>query len=76
MLDVEMCQNNRPHGYVEDDHELPVLIPNALITGQPVVLTVKEEESAEGEKMKRRAKHDLKSKRLMWERWMRNISGL
>ena len=68
MLDVEICRNNRPLGYVEDDHELPLLTPNAMIMGQPVVLAVHEEEFAEGEELMRRAKHILKHKQALWKR--------
>ena len=69
ILDVEICLNNRPLAYVEDDHELPVLTPNAIITGQPCVLPVDDEESTEEEEMRKRAKHILKCKKAMWKRW-------
>ena len=69
MLAVEICLNNRPLGYVEDDHELPVLFPNAMITGQPVVLAVDEEESSEEEELRKRAKHILKCKQTLWKQW-------
>ena len=69
ILDVEICLNNRPLAYVEDDHELPVLTPNAMITGQPTILAVDDEESTEEEEMRKRAKHILKCKQAIWKRW-------
>jgi hypothetical protein len=69
ILDVEICLNNRPLAYVEDDHELPVLTPNAMVTGQPTILAVDDEESTEEEEMRKRAKHILKCKQAIWKRW-------
>ena len=34
LLDVELCLNNRPLSYVEDDHEMPILTPNVMSFGQ------------------------------------------
>ena len=33
LLDVELCLNNRPLSYVEDDHEMPILTPNVMSFG-------------------------------------------
>ena len=35
LLDVEVALNDRPLSYVEDDVQLPVLTPCALMFGQP-----------------------------------------
>ena len=35
ILDVEVALNNRHLDYIENDVQLPVLIPNALLFGQP-----------------------------------------
>jgi hypothetical protein len=69
ILDVEICLNNRPLAYVEDDPELPVLTPNVIITGQHSILAVEDEEFTEEEEMRKRAKHILKSKQAIWKRW-------
>ena len=39
ILETAITLNNRPLGYVEDDVELPVFTPNALLFGQPNELT-------------------------------------
>jgi hypothetical protein len=69
ILDVEICLNNRPLAYVEDDPELPVLTPNVMITGQHSILAVEDEEFTEEEEMRKRAKHILKCKQAIWKRW-------
>ncbi|KAK3723359.1 hypothetical protein QZH41_012353 [Actinostola sp. cb2023] len=38
LLDVEAALNSRPLSYVEDDHQLPVLKPNALLYTQSNVI--------------------------------------
>ena len=35
LLDVEVALNDRPLSYVEDDVQLPVLTPCAMMFGQP-----------------------------------------
>ena len=42
LLDVEVALNNRPLSYVEEDPQLPMLIPNTLLFGQPSFLPVLE----------------------------------
>ena len=64
---MEISLNNRPLTYVEDDHEVSVLTPNAII-GQVSKLAVEDEGSTE-EEMRKRARHILKCKRAMWKRW-------
>ena len=43
VLNVEICLNNRPLTYVEDDVELSVPMPNLMITGESRVFPDKEE---------------------------------
>lgn len=38
LLDVEVRLNNRPLCYVEDDVQLPVLTPSAMMFGQPKLI--------------------------------------
>ena len=38
ILDVEVTLNNRPHSYVEDDIQFPILTPNSLLYGRSNVL--------------------------------------
>ena len=44
MLDVEVALNNRPLSYLEEDAQLPVLTPYAMMFGQPSLVP---EESTE-----------------------------
>ena len=69
ILDVEISLNNRPLTYVEDDSEVSVLTPNAMIIGQVSNLAVEDEGSSEEEEMRKRARHILKCKQAMWKRW-------
>ena len=38
LLDVEVTLNERPLWYVEDDVQLPILTPNAMMFGQPKLI--------------------------------------
>jgi len=38
LLDVEVTLNNRPLCYVEDDVQLPILTPSAMMFGQPKLI--------------------------------------
>ena len=69
VLDVEICLNNRPLTYVQDDVELSVLTPNLMITGESCVFPDEDSRSSEEEEMKRRAKHVLLFKKAIWKRW-------
>ena len=44
LLDVEVALNNHPLSYLEDDAQLPVLTPYAMMFGQPSLVP---EESTE-----------------------------
>ncbi|XP_046846737.1 uncharacterized protein LOC124440388 [Xenia sp. Carnegie-2017] len=59
----------QPLAYVEDDHELPILTPNAMITGQPSVSVIENDETSEEEEFRKRAKHIQRCKKAMWKRW-------
>ena len=44
-LDVEITLNNQPLGYVEDDVQIPILTPSAMLYGQPNQLQEEEAEA-------------------------------
>ena len=69
VLDVEICLNNKPLTYVEDDVKLSVLTPNLMITGESCLLPDEDSGSSEDEEMKGRAKHVLRCKKAIWKRW-------
>ena len=69
LLDVEVALNGRPLSYVEDDHELPALTPNALLYSQSNVLPELEAHHEEDPDLRKRAKYLERCKREMWARW-------
>ncbi len=69
LLDVEVTLNNRPLSYVEDDLQLPVLIPNCLLFANSNILHELEPHHIEEHDLRRRAKHLLKCKEAVWKRW-------
>ena len=60
---MKISLNNRPLTYVEDDPEVSVLTPNAMIIGKVSNLSVEDEGSTEEEEMSKQARHTLKCKR-------------
>ena len=67
MLDIEVALNDRPLSYVEDDAQLPVLTPCAMIFGQPRL--VPEESTEEDADLRERVKHLRRCKEVLWNRW-------
>ena len=64
--------NNRPLIYTEDDIQIPVLIPNTLLYGQPIMIPEdrKDEDIPE---IKRRQRYISKCKEATWKRWEKSI---
>ena len=76
-LDVEIALNGRPLSYVEEDAQLPVLTPNAMLYSQPNVLPERKAYLEEDPPLRRRAKYLKKCKEAMWKRWTREyLRGL
>ena len=67
LLDVEVALNDRPLSYVEDDAQLPVLTPCAMIFGQPRL--VPEESTEEDADLRKTVKHLRRCKEVLWNRW-------
>ena len=57
ILDVEVAVNNCPLSYVEDNAQLPILMPNSLLFGQPNVLRELEPHQLEDRDLRKRAKY-------------------
>ena len=55
LLDVEVTLNNRPLCYVEDDVQLPVLAPSAMMFGQPK--SIPEDLHEEDSDLRKRARY-------------------
>ena len=69
MLDVEIALNNRPLSYIEDDVQLPVLTPSALMFGQPNLLPEKDTDSLGNVDLRKRARYLRRCKDALWSRW-------
>ena len=69
ILDVEITLNNRPLGYVEDNVQMPVLTPSAMLYGQHNQLAEEEAEAIEDVNLRKRAKYLKRCKDVLWSRW-------
>ena len=68
VLDIEVTLNNQPLMYVEEDIKMPVLTPNTLLYGQPL-LVPEEDLDEDVPEMKRRQRYINKCKDEAWTRW-------
>ena len=68
VVDIEVTLNNRPLMYVEEDIQMPVLTPNTLLYGQPL-LVPDEDLDEDFPEMKRRQRYLNKCKDAAWTRW-------
>ena len=68
VMDIEATLNNRPLMYVEEDIQMPVLTPNTLLYGQPL-LVPEEDLDEDFPEMKRRQRYLNKCKDAAWTRW-------
>ena len=72
LLDIETTLNNRPLIYVEDDIQMPILTPHAMIVGRPNLISEGTEldgyEEAEVT-LRKRAKYVQRCKDAWWSRW-------
>ena len=70
LLDVEQTLNNRTLSYVEDDIQLPILIPNSLILGQTNLIPTEEEGYLiEKGDLRTRFRYVQRCKDNTWSRW-------
>ena len=68
LLDVEVTLNNRPLCYVEDDVQLPVLTPSAMMFGQPKLIP-DEHLDEEDLDLRKRVRYLRRCKDVLWSRW-------
>ena len=68
VMDIEVTLNNRPLMYVEEDIQMPVLTPNTLLYGQPL-LVPEEDLDEDFPETKRRQRYLNKCKDAAWTRW-------
>ena len=67
LLDVEVTLNNRPMCYVEDDVQLPVLTPSAMMFGQPKLIP-DEHLDEEDLDLRKRVRYLRRCKDVLWSR--------
>ena len=69
LLDVEVTLKERPLCYVEDDVQLPILTPNAMMFGQPKLIP-EEDPGEEGDvDLRKRVRYLHLCKDVLWIRW-------
>ena len=69
ILSVEVCLNERPLGYVEDDIQTSVLTPNSLLFIRPSLVLEAAPHHFEDKDVRKRYKFLLKCKDALWKRW-------
>ena len=68
VLDIEVTLNNRPLMHVDEDIQMPLLTPNTLQYGQPL-LVPEEDLDKDVPKMRRQQRYINKCKDAAWTRW-------
>ena len=68
-LDVETALDNHPLDYVEDDIQLPLLTPNALLFGQANLVPEIDPNTMESTDLRKRDRYLCKYKDILWSRW-------
>ena len=68
VLDIEVTLNNRPLMHVEEDIQMPLLTPNTLQYGQPL-LVPEEDLDKDVPKIRRQQRYINKCKDAAWTRW-------
>ena len=58
VLDVELCMNNRPLTYLEDDPQLTVLTPNSFLFQQPTEVSELQPHQSEERDLKKRLRYN------------------
>ena len=77
VLDIETALNNRPLSYIEDDVELPVLMPQSLMHINPSYIPELKTRHIEDEDLQKKAKFLKKCKESMWKCWSKEyVRGL
>lgn len=71
VLDVEVALNNQPLSYLEDDIQMPLLTPNAMLHLRPNYVPELETHHVPEPELRRRARYLTRCKDAMWRRWTR-----
>ena len=77
VLDVEVTINGRPLSYLEEDVEMPVLTPSAMLYLRPNQLPELEPHQIQEPDVRSRAKYLRRCKDVLWSRWTKEyLRGL
>ena len=69
LLDIELTLNNCPLIYVEDNVQLPVLMPNTWIHGMNIVNLEEASDNIDEYELRKRSRYVQKCKKKAWTRW-------
>ena len=69
ILDIELALNNRPLSYVEDNVQMPILIPNIMMFSIPNHLPKEDTSNVQDKGLRKRARYLQKCKDSLWSRW-------
>ena len=69
LLDVEIVLNNHPFSYAEDDIQVPMLMPKALLFIKSNILPELQLYHLKEKDLKKRAKFLQRGKDAIWCRW-------
>lgn len=75
LLDVEITLNNRSLSYVENDVQMPLLTPNAMLFFNSNLLSKLQPHYIEKADLRKRAKHLLKCMEAILSRWTKEYLG-
>ena len=69
LMEIEIKLNSRPLSYVEDDIEMQILTPNAMILGTGISELEEDVSNFEEKDLRKRARYIQKCQNLAWKRW-------
>ena len=72
LVDIEITLNTRPLSYAEDDVQMPILPPHAMIVWRPKLIledTELDGNEKAGVMLRKRGKHVLRCKDVWWSIW-------
>ena len=76
LLDVEITLNNRPLGYVEDDPNMPILTPSAMMMVESNFVPQEGNDMVDDPDLRKRAKYLRSCKDKVWSRWTKEYLKL
>ena len=69
LLDIQIILNNRPLSYCEDDIQLPILTPNAMVYGKTMYVLEEDLHNIESLDLRKRERYIRCCKEMLWKRF-------